>query len=1119
MGAEDRVLQRRPVKREEEMGIGSIVEQKASAMVLPQDQKAEGTKETKESKESREALKGQQVAGGQQAAGTAEVGAVYTEGDKNSQVTEETGKETSQEDTVYKKDSQVSDKDVSKTAEQMTEEDYKALEEEGMSFEKFELERVNRMLVRIKAQQEAEEEGIDAQKAKLVESVQAEQNMSYNYSRNKELIDRLKDANIPITKANLSRIAAGEDKADAVLSMSDQAKYYLIKNQLEPTLDNIYKAGYSSTQAVSQTAVNEAQWKSVKPQAEKIIEDAGFTVNEDTLKSAKWLFANNLGITENNLWASWDLDKIKSDTAKGDITDKIIANLAQGNTASPSLSFLAQGQAEQAVRNIDTISDTAIHSAVAKSSDMEIEAFSIRDLYKEQKQLEEADNSESESKAKDSFPVSDASANSSSEEVDIKTITVRRRLEEIRLKMTAEASAELSKKGIHLETDSLQRVVEGLKEAEDKYYRSLLQEGNVSESEDNVQLVKASLQKMEELKSAPAALLGSTLHSWQQETVDSLTTASSDYKRNVASDSYEALMTKPRSDMGDSIAKAFQNSDGLLSEMGLDSTEANKRALRILGYNNMPVTAENIDLVKLHDAQVNSVMKNFHPSVAVELIRKGVNPIDMPVEELNEQINAVKEENGITGEERFSKFLWKLEKNNEISEDEKKSFIGIYRLINTVEKSDGAALGAVIKADQDLTLKNLLTAVRTKKSGGIKAGIDDDFGTLTQYTAKGESITDQINTAYTKNTEVKSSHAKEMLRELKETLTPEGLKALGDTNQIENMPLEQLFEKVAEQNQETDISYYSEKLNEIKELVGKGKDADNLLKAENIPVTLSNLLAAGDFIQAGNTTFHRLNSILKKQDIHTGVENEESAASDTAEAATEVAAADTENNKKIYEDSKGETEGTGIDSVLQNFSDKLINSLDDSDKVMEAYADMENNVRDILKNLFDKGNLTSKDIGELQRIGGGMQFITQMASKENYQIPLMTEEGITSVNVTLLKNTGDTGKLNVRIPSEKLGQLDLSLSVKNNEVNAFIACENRDGLEAIKNNEAELKEAFTSEDTKIKQINYGIGNPFRENSRYNTYKPKDEGETTDTGTLLKLAKAFILQIKKVENEY
>ncbi|SHL09242.1 hypothetical protein SAMN02745136_04059 [Anaerocolumna jejuensis DSM 15929] len=1117
------------------MSINTISDQNTSKAVTGpdsftqlQDKKTEGTKEAKKT------TKGQ---GSSSAVSkTASAGAVYTEGDDKTlqNNVEDMGKEVSKEDTVYKKETQASDKDSAKSPEQMTEDDYRKLEEEGMSFEKFELERLDRMLARIKTQRDMERESVSDQKTKLVEETEAEQSMALNYSQNKELIDRLKASNIPVTKENVIRISDAEEKADTVLSMSDQAKYYLIKNRMEPTLDNIYKASYSASKAKADT-VNESQWESVKPQAEKIIQDAGFPVNEDTLNSAKWLFGHNLGITENNLWASWDLNRMKSDLTKEDITDKITASLAQGDTKSPSLSFLAQGQTEQAIKNIDNISDAAIETAVLKRNDKEIEELSIRDLYKEQKQLEEGSTA-----GKAAGPAASASANSSSARAaveaganavadasgnaarsdgtdngfDIKTVTVRRRLEEIRLKMTTEAGAELSKRGFHIETDSLQKIVEGLKEVEDRYYRGLLKEGNVSESNENVEAVKASLQRMEELKSAPAALLGSTLHTWQQETADTLATTGNDYKRNAASQSYETLMTKPRSDMGDSIAKAFTNSDGLLSEVGLEATEANKRALRILGYNNMPVTAENIDLVKLHDAQVNNVMKSLHPSVAVEFIRKGINPVDMPIEELNDQINTMKEEMGISGEERFSKFLWKLEKNNGISEEEKKSFIGIYRLMNTVEKSDGAALGAVIKADQDLTLKNLLTAVRTKNSGGIEADIDDDFGTLTQYNTRNESITEQINTAYTKNSGTKAAYGKELLRELRENLSPEGLKNIGDPGTIENMPLEQLLEKVAEQKEDTDNSYYSEKLKEIKEAVGSGKEAENLLKAGEVPVTLTNLLSASDFLQKGNTVFHKLNNLLKRR------ENPSELA-----AGKNIEKEDgTDNSGNVAEDRElqGSDELKGAentDAFLQEFSDKLIGSLEDSQKVMEAYTDMENNVLELLKGYYDKGNLTSKDIGELKRISNGMQFISRMASKENYQIPLMTAEGITSVNVTLLKNTGDTGKLAVSIPSDKLGQLELSLSVKNNEVSAFIACENRSGLDAVQNNDAELREAFASQDTKIRQINYGIGNSFNENGRYNNYKPKDEVEAADTKTLLKLAKTFILQIKNIENEY
>ena len=46
---------------------------------------------------------------------------------------------------------------------------------------------------------------------------------------------------------------------------------------------------------------------------------------------------------------------------------------------------------------------------------------------------------------------------------------------------------------------------------------------------------------------------------------------------------YETLMTAPRTDMGDSIQKAFRNVDDILNDLGVEATEENRRAVRILG--------------------------------------------------------------------------------------------------------------------------------------------------------------------------------------------------------------------------------------------------------------------------------------------------------------------------------------------------------------------------------------------------------------------------------------------------------------------------------------------------------------------------------------------------------
>ena len=61
-----------------------------------------------------------------------------------------------------------------------------------------------------------------------------------------------------------------------------------------------------------------------------------------------------------------------------------------------------------------------------------------------------------------------------------------------------------------------------------------------------------------------------------------------------AGEKYEELMTTPRKDLGDSIKKAFQNVDDILTDMGKELTEENRKTIRILGYNSMDMTEKNL---------------------------------------------------------------------------------------------------------------------------------------------------------------------------------------------------------------------------------------------------------------------------------------------------------------------------------------------------------------------------------------------------------------------------------------------------------------------------------------------------------------------------------------------
>ena len=193
----------------------------------------------------------------------------------------------------------------------------------------------------------------------------------------------------------------------------------------------------------------------------------------------------------------------------------------------------------------------------------------------------------------------------------------------------------------------------------------------------------------------------------------------------------------------------------------------------------------------------------------------------------------------MTGEDtaKYSEYLWKLEQNHSISEDERSSYIGIYRLMRQVENTDGAAIGALVNQGTELTMKNLLTAVRSeKKSGRMEYEVDDNFAGV-EKNEQTASITSQIEAAYQQN----------CLKDVLDTITPEKLKnVLQQTPDWEAMTPEQLKQALAqvEDSGAETYAYAKEQLS----AVGAGCQCNmrisiSVLDKYDIPNTMSNVLA------------------------------------------------------------------------------------------------------------------------------------------------------------------------------------------------------------------------------------------------------------------------------------
>lgn len=970
----------------------------------------------------------------------------------------------------------------------LTKEDYMELIKEGDLLEAYDLIRLEKALARIKEQRRNREVNIEKQAESISKDredvIHTANGKKYSNKKSEYFIERLEKSDLPVTESNIAKIMAAMELAENCTSVSDNDKYYMISNGLAPTIENLYKAAYSSSPinggTVSDNVINE-----MKNQVEGVIESAGLELTRENQENAIWLLKNNLPLTKENLYQLNHLNEINTYMKEGDyrekILDKMIESLSEGISPEKT-SLMDDSQYVEDVMNVINDSDDAAIMEAVNSEEI-ITVLSLKRaqgiLIKKGTGRKQIHGTEGTGNRERAF------------------ITAKRQLEEIRLKMTSESFLKMLHKGIEIETSDLAVLVDELKEQENMYYRNLLQEGKVTDSTDNIEVLKETTEKLNDIKAMPDYILGSTLKDRNIATVRMIHESGSSLKSSLdkAKESYDVLMTAPRKDLGDSIKKAFQSIDTILGEMGLEITNENRRAVKILGYNNMEITKDSIGQVKSYDAQVNTLLKEMHPAAVVDMIKNGVNPLDTPISELNEQIHNRNEKLGVKEEEKYSEFLWKLEKENGITKEERKTYIGIYRLLNNVEKTDGKAIGSVIKANQEVTLNHLLRAVRTMKSQGMDYSVDDNFGALESLTFSKETITNQIDAAYSSkdNEDGEEDRIKEaagymetLLHNIEEEISPAKLNSLLEKmespEELLDYSLERFYEELSMETVEDPVSngYLEEKIQFIREACKNPEEPIRFLDNYGIEKTINNIAFAGSYLKNGNTTYKKLKDLVTEE----GMGKEE-----------------TDYKSELYDSMNG-----------------LAESLVDDETMARQYEELDEKIAHLLTRELKNQTITSKEIADLKSISSGMKFVKSLGQSRNYEIPLFAGDTVTNINLKILSGFKESGKVDMTVYSEKLGNVEASFLVKGEEIKGVILSDSRDGLKELKEQKESLVHELKEINFSLKQLDYGSSLKGGSLNSVNGNLNKNKNEVS-TNQLYQVAKTLVSHIRDIELEY
>lgn len=993
----------------------------------------------------------------------------------------------------------------------LSDEDYSALKKEGMDLEKFASERLEKAIERIKFMRsfkaEVLENNIETRRNEEKALTEAAVKKVSKNPAQERIARALAEADLPVTAENVEALEQTSEQFNSISRLSANSIFFLVKNEAVPSLSNVYRAEYAG--AATYTPIAENDWKQLENDAAEIAagaaeelavlsQEKGDTIIDVNLNDAKRLLEHDIPLTRENLVYMKQLESLE---CTEEMTIKAgIRAMKQGKRPDEGLLLDTEAEREErltaevrnAVRMTDSISDSAIR-IYFRRNEMEIHP-SLQNLSEAQKEIDEN-------------PSVQANLTGG---MSIREINTKLMLEEIRLSMTAESGRRLLAKGISIATDNLEKVVDALRETQREMYRNLFESGNGKEMQNVSGLeapdhiygeVNESLHSVEE---APVQLLGDTYSERHGITLQALAErgrelrvrfleAGTEFERigngnpalTRASEAYEAGATEIRKDLGDSIRKAFANMDSLLEENGIELTEANRRAVRILGYNSIEINQENIDNIKYYDAKVSGLVEKMTPQVVLEMVERGINPLDMDIDSLAGLVRGIRNEIGKTTEEKFSSFLVRMEESGAVTEAERSSYIGIYRMLYQLEKNDGAALGAAVRSGKELTFGNLMAELRSSKRN-INVEINDTSEPAqTRYV---NSITDQISEAsgrynkektdsYSERTAYVASLADKIL----DNTAPEQWKSALNGRDPEKVTIESFAERleaVGTEKLPDDAAVDGEydttgvEADRIRTIMDSNEGIKNFLNAFNVPDSVSNITACVD----------ELNMLPENRER----ENEKNKTGITLE------------RDELLSGLEGESE---LDELL-GIKTRLANSL-----IGQAF--------ETSANAISARSLTE----QADRLG----LLGRLGSNGHFRFTVSDEEKKANINLTIIRNTGNAGTLSIQLKTEEYSMTsDLSLvlmessydggSVTEPMMTGQIYCDSREALPELNGKLAGFREALAAAGIVPGDIKLAQGS--ESTSRYigrlaAAKKGEDRKNNVSTGTLYRAARSFV----------
>lgn len=550
---------------------------------------------------------------------------------------------------------------------------------------------------------------------------------------------------LPASDTNIESLVSLQDRIEEIDQMGTAEKLNFLMKQQDTSIGNLFTAIHSAQNGRQGQDMSDKAWAEMSAGVEKYMAGAGIARTPENLAAARKLLSNNIPATKDNIaFLNGDLKKSDMDSILAQAAGKIAAGEAVALVNRYDNGQLqAQSPAQQLetykniIQELPGISDLAIGRSIESGQPVTIAA-----LISQQRLLNEEGSS-----------AQGGGQNQPQEQsTDSRLLSEKRKLEEIRLRMTLQSASQMAKAGVSIDTLTLQGAIDELKRFEDKNNAAALATMGLPATEENISLLGARTSILKGLSATTDSVKRSILNKEIEFTAQSIHQANERAKEQAVLKSYEASETTVNAKFGDSFRKVEEQVDALLENLGIQISPENVKAAKSLIRTGQDVNDENIEAIKAINNKIEKVADGLHPMIGAQMIRENFNPLTEHIDTVGAYIDRYHEIYGEPPVETMEKAIFHMDKNKELTKSERDSLVGMYRMLHTIGKSGTAASAVIAKSEKSLTLENLLEAGKyfdkTKaKAGAVDRRIDDAFG-MGEIVAPENTIKEQLQRAY-----------------------------------------------------------------------------------------------------------------------------------------------------------------------------------------------------------------------------------------------------------------------------------------------------------------------------------------------------------------------------------